>query len=119
MKRPNKYFRLNFWQSSMEAMIVLRGQPNQVHIQANPKSFISVTDNGITIGPGQPAKIMIQGLPGAINYVGLIGDLPFPLAMIPITPFTPFPQNIFKPPLKELLPTIRDIAILSATMVGA
>lgn len=117
MKRPSKFLRLNYASQDPQAFLAIMGDPNEVRISAGEDSFISVRDGVVTISPGVTGKLNIQALPGALKYGGMISELPFPLAMLPKTPFTPLPTHIISPPLKELLPTIREIGVMASTFV--
>lgn len=113
--RPAKYYRLNFANTKPGAFMALYGDPNEVRIGANEKSFISVKEGGITLSPGLPGKIMLQGMPGCIKYAGLISDIPFPMSLIP-SPFTP--KQIFTPPIKEMMDLVRTVSTLTGSFVG-
>ena len=47
-----------------------------------------------------------------------VQDIPWPLTMIPSTAFTPIPMQIIVPPLLELLPIIKQAAIIASSMVA-
>lgn len=114
-KRPAKFFKLNFSSLGSGAMISIMSNPDEARISGSLRSFISIKEDGITIAPGRPNKIMMQALPGSIKYAGMVQDVPFPLGLIPIGFI---PKQIFNPPLAELLPIIRDVSIISSSFVG-
>lgn len=116
-RRPAKYIRLNFTKPDPETFLAILGDPVEVRAAATDKSFIAVKENGITLSPGVPGKINIQGLPGVLKFSGLISETPFPLSMIPITIATPMPTHIFAPPLMELMKVVRDLSTIAAMFV--
>lgn len=120
MPRPRKVFRLNYWQADPEiaAMLVIEGKPASIKLASSADHFVGVSDNGITLSPGIGKSLNYQAMSHNFRYGGLLMDLPFPLSIMPVTPFTPFPNQIFLPPLLQLLPTIRDLAIISSSFVG-
>lgn len=113
-RRPAKIVRLNFVQKNSPFLAVM-ADPGEVRMAASEKSFISVKEDGITISPSVPGKLNLQGLPGVIKYGGMLQDIPFPLGLLP-APF--LPKQIFVPPLGELLPTIRDLSLLTSMFAG-
>ncbi len=117
MNRPGKFIRLNFAKQDPEVFLALLGDPAEARLSVSKENFISIKEGVISISPGLPGKINIQGLPGTLKYGGMISELPFPLAMLPKTPLTPLPTHIIQPPLLELLPTIRGIVATTASFV--
>jgi hypothetical protein len=123
--RPQKIFKLNYWKANPEyaAQISLYANPAELRLSASDSTFISLrgsdTFGGISISPGLGNHINIQGMSGDMRYAGLLQDLPFPYSILPITPFTPFPTQLFAPPLMRLLPIIRQMAIITSSYVGA
>jgi hypothetical protein len=119
--RPQKTWKLNYFDNdeSNTANISLYGSPSEVRVSGSDTTFISVKgEGGITLAPGLGSAVNIQGLSQNFRYGGMLADLPFPLSVIPTTPFTPFPKQIFIPPLLKQLPTIRDMSILATSFVG-
>ena len=118
-KRPRKVFRLSYWRANPElaASVTLYGDPSEVRMSAGPKQFISVREEGLTFSPGFGNNINIQGLPQNMRYAGILKDLPFPLSIMPVTPFTPFPNQVFALPLKEVLPLIKDMIIIGTSFL--
>lgn len=119
MARPTKTLRLNYWKMdpAMAANIQIMGKPAEVKISASDKTFMSVRQTGITFSPGIGNNINIQGLSQNMRYGGLLSDLPFPLSVIPTTPFTPFPKQIFNPPLAKIVPFLVDISTIASSLV--
>jgi hypothetical protein len=119
-KRPCKTTRLNHSLGNQDfgAAVQILGRPDEVKVMANDKTFISVREGGISISPGAGNNISFQGLPQNMRYAGMLMDLPFPLSLIPTTPFTPWPNQIIAPPLAPIMDTIRLVAAVSAFFVG-
>jgi len=117
--RPKKALRLNYWSgNSTKAGITVYGEPDEVRIHANEKSFINVKEDRVTISGGQPSTINIQGLPQSMRYAAMIEATPWPLSMIPSTVATPIPQQIIKPPLVDLVPVIQQLSIILSSLTG-
>lgn len=119
MARPTKTLRLNYWKldPSMAANIQIMGKPAEVKISSSDKTFLSVRDTGITLSPGIGNNINIQGMSQNLRYGGLLSDLPFPLSVMPTTPFTPFPKQVFSPPLAKILPLLVDLSAIASSLV--
>lgn len=120
MDRKKKVFKLNYHvgQGNGSANIAIMDNPNEVRISANPKTFISVTEDGLSLSGGTPSTINIQGMSSSMKYGGMIQDLPFPMSIMPVTTFNPFPKQIFAPPLKEMIPTLTQAAALASSLIG-
>lgn len=120
MNRPKKVIRLNYWgpAATDEPFLSLLGNPGEARLGVGAKSFISVKKDQISLSGGTPSVISIQGLSSSMKYAGMIQDLPFPLSMMPITPFNPFPKQIFNPPMADLLDTMSQAAAIASTLVG-
>lgn len=118
--RPSKIIRLNYWSERPEdsAHISILGKPEEIRISSSADKFLSVRKDGISIAPGISNSINIQGMSHNMKYAGMISDLPFPLSMLPNTPVTPLPKQVFVPPLKDLLSLIKDISIITKSFVG-
>lgn len=118
-ERPVKYLRLNYWQLAPElgAVIAVMGGPNEILLQATPKSFISIKEDVVTISGGFPSKINIQGMSDSFRYAGMLQDLPFPLSLIPSTTFTPLPKQIFTPPFMTLLPQLVQLSSVATALL--
>lgn len=118
-QRPAKLFRLNYWQITPEfgACISLLGDPAEVRIQANEKSFISVRDGSITLSGGFPSVINVQGMSSSFKFGGMLQDLPFPLTLIPSTTFTPMPRQIFVPPFMPVVPMLAQLSSIASAML--
>lgn len=120
MVRPTKIIRLNYWQLTPEAgamIALIGGSSNEILLQASPKAFISIKDDVVSISGGFPSKINIQGMSDSFRYAGMLQDLPFPLSMIPVTPVTPLPKQIFVPPFMDLLPRLTQLGSLASAML--
>lgn len=117
--RPSKTLRLSFVKTDpkLGAYIQVLGQPSEVRMASSAKTFISVRDEGITLSPGVGNNISLQALSQNIRYGGLISDLPFPMSLIPTTPFTPFPQQVWNPPLGKIMPFITDLSTILSSLV--
>lgn len=120
MSRGKKVLRLKYWGNNdlSQPTISLLDNPNELRLATGPKAFISVKEDQISIAAGTPAVINIQGLSTSMKYAGMIQDLPFPLTLLPTTPFTPFPKQIIVPPLADLLPTLRQVASVASSLIG-
>ena len=119
--RPTKVIRLNYWKSDPEyaAHISILADPAEVRISASPKTFVSVhAETGVSISPGTGNNINIQALSSQMTFAGMVQELPFPLALIPNTPFTSFPAQMIKPPFMNLIGKIGELATMAASMVG-
>jgi len=119
MARPIKTIRLNYFNSeeTLGAYVQVLGRPAEVRIGSSDKTFISVRDEGISLSPGIGNNINIQGLSQNFRYGGLLMDLPFPLSILPTTPFTPFPQQVFMPPLAKIVPFLADLSLIASSLV--
>lgn len=117
--RPAKTLRLNYIKADADtgAYVQVLGKPSEVKIGASDKSFISVRSDGITLAPGVGNNINIQGLSHNMRYGGLLMDLPFPLSILPTTPFTPFPKQVFMPPLSKIIPFLADLSAIASSLV--
>jgi hypothetical protein len=119
MSRPCKTIRLNFWKRdpAFSASIQVLAQPAEVKLSASDKAFVSIRENGISLSPGLGKNINIQGLPQNLKYGGMLSDLPFPLSIMPTTPFTPYPKQIFSPPLAKIMPFLADMNSIASSLV--
>ena len=118
--RPSKTFRLAYIENdkALGAVVQILGAPAEVRIAATDKNFISVRNDGISLSPGIGNNVNFQGLSQNMRYAGLLMDLPFPMSILPTTPFTPFPKQVFMPPLAKIIPFLADTSlILSSLMV--
>lgn len=117
--RPTKTLRLNYVKldPQLGAHIQVLGRPAEVRIAASDKSFISVRDDGISVSPGIGMNVNFQGMSQNMRYAGLLMDLPFPLSILPTTPFTPFPKQIFMPPLAKIMPFLADLSLIASSLV--
>lgn len=122
-RRPQKVYKLNYWKVDPEltASITIYGNPPEVRVAAEDDIFFSARGGelgGLSMSPGRGNNINIQAMNGNMRFGGLLQNLDFPLSIIPITPFTPFPVQRFSPPLAAVLPTIRDLTIISTSFIG-
>lgn len=119
-RRPQKTIKLNYWKADPEfaANFTLFADPAEARMSAGEKNFISVRTDGISLSPGPGNNINIQGMSQNMKYGGVVSDLPWPMSMLPVTPFTPFPNQVFSPPLKTVLPLIKQISVISSSFVG-
>lgn len=117
--RPSKSIRLSFVKNDPElgAHIQLLGRPAEVRIASSNKVFLSVREEGITLSPGMTNNINLQGMSHNLRYGGLLMDLPFPMSLIPVTPFTPYPKQFFAPPLSKIMPFVSDLSSLLSMLV--
>ena len=116
-RRPAKTVRLNYTNLNNSPTLTLLGEPNEIRLNVNSKTFLSVREEGITFAPGQGKQVNIQAMSHNMRYGGMIQDLPFPMSMMPVTTFNPFPKQFFAPPLKELMPILRDISLLATAFI--
>lgn len=120
-KRPAKVIRLNYSKNrptETMASLSVFGDPAEVRAAVNQRQFMSVNETGISLSPGVGSHINIQALPQNMVYGGMLRDLPFPMSIIPVTPFTPFPNQIIVPPLLGLMPTLVQVASLASLFPG-
>jgi hypothetical protein len=112
--------RLNYWRGNPEfaASITVLGDPAEVRISASAKSFISVSEQGLTLAGGFPSRINIQGMPSSVRYGGMLSALPFPLNLVPSTVGTPIPQQVFVPPMMQLMPEILQLSTIASSFVS-
>lgn len=117
--RPAKSLRLSFVKTDRtgNAYLQVLGRPAEVKLGTTEKTFISIREDGISLSPGIGNNVNIQALPQNLRYGGLLMDLPFPLSIIPTTPFTPFPKQVFSVPLAKILPFIVDLSLLASSLV--
>ena len=116
--RKQKTIRLDYLRNrpnnSMAAFTLFSG-PAEARISVNQKQFIAINEKtGISLAPGTGSQINIQALPQSMRYGGMLMDLPFPLSIMPVTPFTPFPNQFIVPPLLGLVPTLAQLSLMLA-----
>lgn len=112
-RRPQKTIRLNYHMPDPDyaANITVFGEPAEVRMASSPDTFVSIRKNGLSFSGSFPSKINIQGMSNSMKYAGgMIQDLPFPMALIPVTLATPFPKQIIIPPFNEILGTVRTLS---------
>ena len=118
--RPMKCIRINYAQnvpSRHMAAFSIFGDPAEARMSVNNGQFVAVNEKtGVSMSPGFGKQINIQALPHNMRYGGILMDLPFPLSVIPVTPFTPFPNQLFVPPMLGLVPTLLQIALILGSM---
>ena len=93
--------------------------PGELRLGVGDKSFMSFKDNQISLSGGTPSVFSIQGMSSSMKYAGMIQDLPFPLSIMPTTPYNPFPKQIMIPPMLELIETIGQVASMASSLLGA
>jgi hypothetical protein len=69
------------------------------------------------LSPGIGNNVNIQGMSQNMRYAGLLMDLPFPLSILPTTPFTPFPKQVMMPPLAKIVPFLADMSTILSSLV--
>ena len=118
-KRPRKTIRLNYWQSDpkLSANITMWGDPGEVRISANEKTFINVSDKGVSISGGTGKPVSMQTFSSGVTYAGMLAELPFPMNLIPNTTFTSFPSQMIKPPFLNLIGDIANLAKIAGSML--
>ena len=118
-KRGSKTYRLNysFINDEPTSAIQILDNPAEIKIQANDKSFITVREGGVSFSAGIGNQFNFQGLPQNFRYGGMLQDLPFPLSIIPTTPFTPWPNQIIAPPLAPIMDTLRLVTGIASFFV--
>lgn len=118
VSRPHKSIRLSYVQQGQDGpYLQLLGGPAEVKLGTSGKTFISVRDEGISLSPGLGNNVNIQGLPQNLRYGGMLMDLPFPLSIIPNTPFSPFPRQVFSPPLAKIVGFLSDLSLITSSLV--
>ena len=88
--------------------------PQEARIGVGDKAYISVTEDGVNIGGGQPSKVVLNTM--SPIYGGICKDTPFPMSMIP-GPMSP-PKQLPNIPLEQLLPLIKNISSMLSAMQG-
>jgi hypothetical protein len=118
--RKQKVIRLNYIDAGLinSPCITLFDKPYELRLSVGPKSFVSIKEDSVTIGGGAPSKINVQGFSNTITYASMVQDLPFPLNLLPVTPFTPLPNQIISPPFKELIPILKQAATIASSIIG-
>jgi hypothetical protein len=119
MARRQKVWRLNYWSKMIKSnpSIQILDNPAEVKISTSPTSFIGVGDGYVSIGGGQPSKIVMQAMPEQIVYGGMTNQVPFFLQMIPSTIATPIPQLKFRPPFAELISASKQLLTFARVMM--
>jgi hypothetical protein len=115
--RPIKTLRLTY-RSDFGPYLWLAGNPSEVRIGSNPKTFISVRDEGITLSPGIGQNVNIQGMSQNLKFGGMVTNLDFPLSIIPITAFNPMPVQRFSPPMAGIMSILSLVSTLSTGLAG-
>jgi len=100
-----------------EPFICLIENKEEVRIGVGTKSFLSIQDNALSFSGGMPSVINIQGMSSSMKYGGMLQDLPFPLSIMPVTPFNPLPKQVFDPPFKAMIDIFRQMSALTSSMV--
>jgi hypothetical protein len=120
MDRAKKIIRLNYWGKATddEPFLSLLNNPGEARLGVGNKSFISIKKDQISMSGGTPSTISIQGLSSSMKYAGMIQDLPFPLSIMPTTPYNPFPKQLIIPPLADLLEVAGQAAALASSLAG-
>lgn len=121
MDRAKKVIRLRYWGPAAkdDAHITFLEDPGELRLGVGGKSFFSVKEDQITLSGGTPSVFNIQGMSSSMKYAGMIQDLPFPLSIMPTTPYNPFPKQIMIPPMVNLIETMGQCADLCSTLLGA
>ena len=119
--RPQKIWKLNHWTNDpkLATSISVIGNPAEIRLSTSDKVFLSVREKGITLSPGLSSSINIQAMEHSLKFGGMLSPLLFPLNLIPVTPFTPLPAQIFSPPLAAMMKTIKDLSLVASTFLGA
>ncbi len=120
MKQPKKVIRLHYHGTlgTDEPTITLLENPGELRLGVGGKTFLSIKEDQITLSGGTPSTFNIQGMSGSMKYAGMLQDLPFPLSIMPTTPFTPFPKQIIVPPLLDMLPILLQSASMASSILG-
>lgn len=120
MNRAKKVLRLHYWGKANEdePFLSLLDHPGEARLGVGGKSFISVKKDQISMSGGTPSVISIQGLSSSMKYAGMIQDLPFPLSIMPTTPYNPFPKQLMVPPLADLIEVAGQAAALASSIAG-
>lgn len=118
-KRKTKTYRLShsFIDADPTAAIQILDSPAEIKIQANDKTFVTIREGGVSFSAGIGNQFNFQGLPQNMRYAGMLCDLPFPLSIIPTTPFTPWPKQIICPPLAPIMDTLRLVTGIASFFV--
>lgn len=108
-QRPAKIFKL-FYHPDVKANISVF--EDEIRIGGGDKTFVSVSEAGITLQGGLPSKISLGSI--APVYGGMVQDTPFPLSIIggPTSP----PTQIPKIPLEPILNLLENIGNLLKAM---
>jgi hypothetical protein len=117
--RPRKTIKLNYWTSDPDfsANITVLGQPGEVRISANPKTFVNVGQDGVSIMAGPGKAISLQTFSSGVTYAGMLSELPFPINLIPNTMFTAFPSQMLKIPFMNIIGDIATMAKVAGSMI--
>lgn len=116
--KPVRIIRLNYLKkkdNDSPTIALIGGEKPEIRLAPNEKSFFSVTPDGIAMSPGLGNSFTLQAMSGNMTYGGMLQDLPFPMALLPTTPATPFPKQYMKLPFLGLFPQLlQGIALISS-----
>jgi hypothetical protein len=119
--KPVRVIRLNYLNKKAPdspTISLIGGEKPEIRLAPNEKSFMSITPDGIAMSPGMGNSFTLQAMSGNMTYAGMLQDLPFPLALLPTTPATPFPKQYIKLPFLGLFPQILQGLALMSSFTG-
>jgi hypothetical protein len=119
--KPVKVIRLNYINKKSPdspTISLVGGDKPEIRLAPTPKSFLSVTGDGIALSPGLGNSFTLQAMSGNMTYAGMLQDLPFPMALLPTTPATPFPKQRIKLPFLGLFPQMLQAIALISSFTG-
>ncbi len=109
-QRPAKIFKL-FYHPDVKANISVF--EDEIRIGGSDKTFVSVSEDGITLQGGLPSKIAFGSI--APTFGAMVQDTPYPMSAIggPTSP----PTQIPKIPLEPILNMLESFGSLLKAMV--
>lgn len=119
--KKTKVIRLNYkkkYQDQSPFIALLGGKEPELRLGANAKTFMSIKEQGISLSPGLGNSITIQGMSHNMTYGGMLFDLPFPLSLMPVTTFNPFPKQFMTVPFLGLFGNMIQLGMLGSSMLG-
>lgn len=118
---PVKVFRLNYLNKEAPdspTISMIGGDRPAIRMAVDSKTFMSVTPQGIAMSPGTGNSFAIKGMSSNMVYGGMLQDLPFPMALLPTTPATPFPKQMIRLPFMGQFAQMGPALGLATTLIG-
>ena len=114
---PVKVIRLNYLTDAATGPTIslVGGDESSLRLALEENKFLAVSGDGVAISPGMGNNVTVQGMSTNMIYGGMLQDLPFPMALIPTTPVSPFPKQLIRLPfLGQMAAMVQSFAVAAA-----